>query len=151
MCRTNRIDLVITAAPDTLPWQPKQAPLMTDWAQQVNPTNVLPEYPRPQMVRTNWMNLNGVWQFQAGATNDPVPAGQNLSGAILVPFPMESALSGVMQYHAFSWYRRTFTVPPAWSGQRIILHLDAVNWQSHVYVNGQSVGHSQGRLRSVQL
>lgn len=134
------LDLVVITAPTTLPWQPKQAPLMTDWAQQVNPTNVLPEYPRPQMVRTNWENLNGVWQFQAGATNDPVPAGQNLSGTILVPFPMESALSGVMQYHEFSWYRRNFTVPTNWNGQRIILHLDAVNWQSQVYVNGHSLG-----------
>jgi autotransporter-associated beta strand protein len=135
------IDLVVTTAPPLgLPWQPKQAPLMTDWAQQVNPTNVLPEYPRPQMVRSNWMNLNGVWQFQPGATNDPVPAGQNLSSVILVPFPMESALSGVMQYSPFSWYRRTFTVPPSWSGQRILLHFDAVDWRSQIYVNGQSVG-----------
>jgi autotransporter-associated beta strand protein len=138
------LDLVITTAPVSLPWQPKQAAMMTDWAQQVNSTNVLAEYPRPQMVRTNWMNLNGVWQFQAGATNDPVPAGQNLSGVILVPFPVESALSGVMQYSAFSWYRQKFTVPSAWNGQRIVLHLDAVNWQSHVYVNGQSVGIHKG-------
>jgi hypothetical protein len=71
----NSIDLLIaSAASGGMPWQPKQASLMTDWAQQVNPTNVLPEYPRPQMVRSNWMNLNGVWQFQPGATNDPVPA-----------------------------------------------------------------------------
>lgn len=138
------IDLVITAAPTTLPWQPKQAALMTEWAQQVNPTNVLAEYPRPQMVRTNWLNLNGVWQFQAGETNDPVPTGQNLSSAILVPFPMESALSGVMQYSAFAWYRQLFTVPAGWNGQRIILHLDAVNWLSQVYVNGQSVGIHKG-------
>ena len=135
------IDLVVTSAPTGgMPWQPKQAPLMTAWAQQVNPTNVLPEYPRPQMVRSNWLNLNGVWQFQFGATNDPVPAGHNLANVILVPFPMESALSGVMQYSPFSWYRRQFAVPPDWSGQRIILHFDAVNWRSQVYVNGQSVG-----------
>lgn len=139
------IDLVVTTPSVGLPWQPKQAPLMTDWAQQVNPTNVLPEYPRPQMVRSNWMNLNGVWQFQSGATNDSVPAGQNLSAVILVPFPMESALSGVMQYTPFSWYRRQFTVPAGWSGQRIILHFDAINWRSQIYVNGQSVGiHSGG-------
>jgi len=137
----NSIDLVVTsAASGGMPWQPKQAPLMTDWAQEVNPTNVLPEYPRPQMVRSNWMNLNGVWQFQSGATNDPVPAGQNLAGVILVPFPMESALSGVMQYSPFSWYRRQFTVPAEWSGQRILLHFDAVNWRSQIYVNGRSVG-----------
>jgi autotransporter-associated beta strand protein len=135
------VDLLVTsAASGGVPWQPKQAPLMTDWAQQVNPTNVLPEYPRPQMVRSNWMNLNGVWQFQSGATNDPVPAGQNLASVILVPFPMESALSGVMQYSPFSWYRRQFTVPTEWSGQRILLHFDAINWRSQIYINGQSVG-----------
>ena len=134
------IDLVITTAPNNLPWVIKQAPLMTEWASQVNPTSVLPEYPRPQMVRSNWLNLNGPWQFQAGATNDAVPAGRNLAGVILVPFPMESALSGIMQYSTFSWYRQKFTVPANWSGQHIILHFDAVNWRSQVYVNGQSVG-----------
>jgi autotransporter-associated beta strand protein len=139
------IDLVVTAAlAGGVPWQPRQAPLMTDWAQQVNPTNVLPEYPRPQMVRSNWMNLNGVWQFQFGATNDALPTGQNLANVILVPFPMESALSGVMQYSMFSWYRQTFAVPPSWSGQRIILHFDAVNWQSQIYVNGQNIGTHTG-------
>lgn len=135
------IDLVVTTASSGgPPWQPKQAPLMTDWAAQVNSTNVLPEYPRPQMVRTDWLSLNGVWQFQAGATNDPAPVGQNLLGVILVPFPMESALSGVMQYHPFSWYRRRFTVPNDWSGRRILLHCDAINWRSQIYVNGQSAG-----------
>jgi autotransporter-associated beta strand protein len=134
------IDLVITTAPVGSPWQPLQAPLMTDWAQQVNPANVLPEYPRPQMVRSNWMNLNGVWQFQTGSANDSVPTGRNLASLILVPFPMESALSGIMQYSAYSWYRRQFTVPAGWSGQRIILHFQAVNWRSQIYVNGQSLG-----------
>src|ERR1017187_1465753 len=125
-------------------WQMKQAPLMTGWAALVDTNNPLPEYPRPQMVRTDWLNLNGIWQFQAGATNDPVPTNQTLSDQILVPYPMESAISGVMLYHEFSWYRRTFTVPPAWSGKRIILHLDAVDWQSQVYINGQSVGLHKG-------
>ena len=125
-------------------WQMKQAPLMTRWAALVDTNNPLPEYPRPQLVRTNWLNLNGIWQFQAGATNDPVPTGQTLSGEILVPYPMESAISGVMQYQPFSWYRRTFTVPSTWSGKRIILHLDAVDWQATVYVNGQNVGVHKG-------
>ncbi len=125
-------------------WQLQYAPLLTGWAQLVNSNNPLPEYPRPQMVRTNWLNLNGIWQFQAGATNDPVPTNQTLSGDILVPYPMESALSGVAGYHAWSWYRRTFTVPPMWSGQHILLHLDAVDWQSQVFVNGRSVGLHKG-------
>jgi hypothetical protein len=125
-------------------WQMKQAPLMTQWAALVDTNAPLPEYPRPQLARTDWLNLNGIWQFQAGTTNDPLPTGQTLSSQILVPYPMESAISGIMQYHTFSWYRRTFTVPSTWSGKRIILHLDAVNWQSAVYLNGQNIGSHKG-------
>ncbi len=125
-------------------WQMKQAQLMTDWAQQVDPAHPLPEYPRPQMVRSNWLNLNGVWQFQPGRESDPVPVNKNLPSEILVPFPMESAVSGVKEYHERSWYRRTFTVPANWSGQRILLHLDAVDWESEVFINGQSVGVHKG-------
>ena len=125
-------------------WQMKQAAIMTDFAQQVDPANPLPEYPRPQLVRADWLNLNGIWQFQAGSTNDLVPTNKTLSGEILVPFPMESALSGVKQYYVRSWYRRTFTVPAPWSGQHLLLHLDAVDWESEVFVNGQSVGIHKG-------
>jgi hypothetical protein len=126
-------------------WQMKQGPLMTRWDSLIDTNAPLPEYPRPQMVRTNWLNLNGIWQFQAGVTNtDAVPTNQTLSSQILVPYPMESAISGVMHYYAWSWYRQTFTVPTAWSGKRIILHLDAVDWQSQVYINGQSVGLHKG-------
>lgn len=125
-------------------WQMKQAPLMTPWAYLIDTNAPLPEYPRPQMVRSNWLNLNGIWQFEPTVTNSAVPVGQNLTNQILVPYPMESAISGVMQYSEFSWYRRTFTVPAGWSGQRIILHLDAVDWQATVYVNGQLVGVHQG-------
>src|SRR5580704_3126428 len=82
-------------------WQMKQAPLMTRWATLVDTNNPLPEYPRPQFVRSNWLNLNGIWQFQPGATDDPVPTGVTLSNQILVPYPMESAISGVMQYNEF--------------------------------------------------
>lgn len=136
--------LALLVAGRVCAWQMKQAPLMTQWAALVNTNSPFPEYPRPQLVRSNWLNLNGIWQFQSGATNDSVPVGQTLSSEILVPYPMESAISGIMQYHPFSWYRRMFTVPPAWSGKRIILHLDAVDWQSTVYVNGQSVGTHKG-------
>lgn len=125
-------------------WQLQYAPVYTGWAQLVDTNNPLPEYPRPQMVRSNWLNLNGIWEFQAGATNDPVPTNQTLSGDILVPYPMESALSGVAEYHAWSWYRRTFVVPAGWSGQHVLLHLDAIDWQSQVFINGQSVGIHKG-------
>lgn len=90
------------------------------------------------------MNLNGIWQFKSGTTNDSVPTNQVLGSEILVPFPMESALSGVMQHHERSWYRRTFTVPAGWGGQRILLHLDAVDWESEVFINGQSAGIHKG-------
>jgi hypothetical protein len=125
-------------------WQMQSAPLMTDWAQQVDTNSPLPEYPRPQLVRSNWLSLNGIWQFQAGASNDPVPVNQTLSQEILVPFPMESALSGIKAYHDRAWYRRTFTVPSAWSGQKILLHLDAVDWESEIFINGVSVGTHKG-------
>jgi autotransporter-associated beta strand protein len=134
----------LVAALNAPAWQMKQPPLATQWTALVNTNTPLPEYPRPQMVRSNWLNLNGIWQFQPGATNDPVPTGETLSSQILVPYPMESAISGVMQYSEFSWYRRTFAVPAAWSGERIILHLDAVNWQATVYINGQEIGVHQG-------
>ena len=125
-------------------WETKSAQLMTDWARQVEPSNPLPEYPRPQLVRSEWLNLNGVWQFQSGAANDAVPLNQTLAAEILVPFPMESALSGVMKHHDRSWYRRMFTVPKKWSGQHIVLHLDAVDWESEVFINGKSVGVHKG-------
>jgi len=117
---------------------------MTDWAQLVNTNSPLPEYPRPQLVRSNWLNLNGIWQFQAGAISDPVPTNQTLAREILVPFPMESALSGIQEYHDRSWYRRTFIVPAGWNGNRIILHLDAVDWESEVFINGHSMGIHRG-------
>ncbi|PWU10692.1 MAG: hypothetical protein C5B50_24915 [Verrucomicrobia bacterium] len=125
-------------------WQMQQAPLMTPWASQVDTNNPLPEYPRPQMVRTQWLSLNGIWQFQPASLGDPVPTNQTLSSEILVPFPMESALSGVMAYHEWSYYRRLFTVPAGWSGKHILLHLDAVDWEAQVYINGQLVGDHKG-------
>jgi len=125
-------------------WSLKQAPVMTPWAQQVDPANVLPEYPRPQMVRQQWMNLNGLWEYQPGAAEDAVPAGQTLTGEILVPFCVESAISGVMEHHDRLWYRRNFEVPAGWQGQRLLLHFGAVDWECEVFVNGASVGVHKG-------
>src|ERR1700722_18940680 len=144
--RAGFVCLMALAGTAQAAWQMKTPPLSTPWTSLVNTNTPLPEYPRPQLVRSNWLNLNGIWQFEPGVTNtDPVPTNQTLSGNILVPYPMESAISGVMAYHAWSWYRTLFTVPTNWSGQHIILHLDAVTWQAQVYVNGQSVGtHSGG-------
>ncbi len=125
-------------------WQPATAPLMTRWAKDVSPTNALPEYPRPQMVRKNWLNLNGLWQFATAQESDAAPLGQTLTEQILVPYPMESALSGVMRHSDRAWYRRTFEVPVAWQGQRVLLHFGAVDWEATVYVNGQKLGTHRG-------
>ena len=125
-------------------WKPAQGPLMTRWAKEVSPTNALPEYPRPQLVRKNWGNLNGLWQYQAGAEGDAVPFGEKLSGQIMVPFPVESALSGVMEHHDRLWYRRTFTVPQGWKAQQLMLNFGAVDYEAEVYVNGESVGIHRG-------
>lgn len=123
-------------------WKPAKTPLMTRWAKDVSPANVHPEYPRPQMVRKEWKNLNGLWQFASADEVKDAPIGKDLSGQILVPFCMESALSGVGKHHDKSWYRRTFDVPKAWrdGGKRVLLHFGAVDYESTVWVNGKELG-----------
>src|SRR5262245_39877887 len=109
-------------------WKPAQGPLMTRWAKDVAPDKVHPEYPRPQMVRSEWQSLNGVWQLAFAKEGEAAPAGKDLPERILVPFPVESALSGVMKHADRLWYRRTFTVPKGWDGKRVLLHFGAVDW-----------------------
>jgi hypothetical protein len=125
-------------------WKPAKGPLATRWAKDVSPDRVLPEYPRPQMVRKEWKNLNGVWQLALGQEGDAPPTGKDLAERILVPFPVESALSGVMKHADRLWYRRNFQVPKEWSGKRTLLHFGAVDWQATVWVNGKKLGTHQG-------
>lgn len=128
----------------TAQWKPVDGRIMTDWAEQVSPENVLAEYPRPQMVRSQWQNLNGLWDYAI------VPFGMTpdkYDGQILVPFAIESALSGVGKRVGEQnelWYQRTFTVPKAWSKKHILLNFGAVDWQADVWVNGISVGSHKG-------
>ena len=140
--------LPLLCAPAAHAWAPKKASLMTRWASQVDPKMPLPEYPRPQLVRSQWQNLNGVWQYQPGNAGDAMPSGQNLSSEILVPYPVASALSGVMEQHPRIWYRRTFTVPQNWRGQQIRLNFGAVDYEAEVFVNGQSLGVHTGGYES---
>src|SRR5438067_4718015 len=136
--------LVLQPAARAADWKPADAPLMTRWAKDVTPERALPEYPRPQLRRERWQNLNGLWQFAVAKAGEAAPVGRELSGRILVPFPVESALSGVGQHADRLWYRRTFTVPPAWAGQRVLLHFGAVDWEATVSVNGQALGTHRG-------
>jgi hypothetical protein len=122
--------------------------LRTDWADEVGPDNALPEYPRPQLTRDDWRSLNGSWQFAAAEAGEQPPVGRSLKERILVPYPVESQLSGIERHEDRMWYRRTFTVPEDWkvgSRQRLNLNFGAVDWQSEVYVNGVKVaGHKGG-------
>jgi hypothetical protein len=125
-------------------WQPKAPPLTTPWTSQVSPTNALPDYPRPQLVRSEWQNLNGVWEF-AGASNiNTPPVGQTLPEAVLVPYPIESGLSGIQRHQDYMFYRRAFTVPSTWDGRRVLLNFGAVTWETRVWVNGTQVGTHTG-------
>ncbi|MBN1514136.1 MAG: hypothetical protein JXB13_19115, partial [Phycisphaerae bacterium] len=136
--------LLVLLAPEAPAWTMKQAVIMTPWADEIDPAAPLPEYPRPQMVRQEWLNLNGIWQWRSGTAGEPAPIGQQLPGEILVPFCVESAISGVKEHHERLWYRRTFEVPTAWAGKRILLHFDAVDWEAEVFLNGQSLGIHKG-------
>lgn len=125
-------------------WAFKEGPLKTKWADKIDPAHPLPEYPRPQMVRTEWLSLNGIWEFQSGSTDDAVPVGKLLSGKILVPYPAESALSGVMKHDDRLWYRRKLTIPAAWKGKHVLLHFEAVDYEAEVYLNGKRIGTHKG-------
>ncbi|MFB0524084.1 MAG: sugar-binding domain-containing protein, partial [Phycisphaerae bacterium] len=126
-------------------WQPAKGPLMTRWAQKVSPGNVHSEYPRPQMVREEWLSLNGLWEYAIRPKDEAQP--KNFDGELLVPFPVESALSGVMKPVGEKnrlWYRRTFEIPHKWSGKRVLLHFGAVDWETMVWVNGKKIGEHRG-------
>jgi hypothetical protein len=125
-------------------WKPASGPLMTAWAKDVSPTKVHADYPRPQMIRPDWVNLNGLWQFAIGKKGETPPIGKDLGERILVPFPVESALSGIMKRADRLWYRRTFTVPPDWSGRQVLLRFGAVDWETTVWVNGVKIGEHRG-------
>ena len=117
---------------------------MTEWGENLDPSNVHQEYPRPQMVRDRWVNLNGLWDY-AITSADAEPA--QMDGQILVPFAVESALSGVGRFVAENealWYEREFTVPRDWAGDRVLLNFGAVDWKAEVYVDGQLAGEHTG-------
>lgn len=125
-------------------WKPADGPLKTRWTKDVSPDNALPEYPRPQMVRKEWQNLNGLWQFQAAQADEEPPFGKDLKEQILVPYPVESALSGIMRHESRMWYRRTFEVPADWKDRHVLLHFDAIDWEATVYLNGKKLATHRG-------
>ena len=126
-------------------WKPVEDKIKTEWAEQVDPNNVLPEYPRPIMERSEWKNLNGLWNYAIIEKGQPMPT--SFDGEILVPFAVESSLSGVgkpMDDTKELVYQRSFDVPSAWKGKQVLLHFGAVDWKADVWVNDVKVGSHTG-------
>lgn len=145
--RTNLIVFffLLATCPLLAQWQPAGDKLKTRWASQIDVNNVLPEYPRPIMERSEWQNLNGLWDYAILPTGKQKP--DNFDGKILVPFAVESSLSGVQKRVGRDnelWYQREFSVPSKWKNNKILLHFGAVDWKADVWVNGVKVGQHTG-------
>ncbi|MDO4569488.1 MAG: glycoside hydrolase family 2 TIM barrel-domain containing protein [Planctomycetia bacterium] len=125
-------------------WKIQENPILSPWAEQVDPVAPLPEYPRPQFERGDWLSLNGLWNLAISPTKE---GANNWAGKILVPYPVESALSGVKRNvgpENKMTYSREFQLPEGWGGKNILIHFEAVDWQTEVFVNGKSVGKHVG-------
>ena len=125
-------------------WQMKEGPMKSAFTDDIDVNNVLGEYPRPQMERKQWQSLNGIWDFQPLFANRSGKPEDAYSMEILVPFPVESAISGIMKDYSRFAYRRFFTVPEEWAGKNLLLHFEAVDHECEVFVNGSSVGTHKG-------
>ncbi|MBO7418872.1 MAG: beta-galactosidase [Bacteroidaceae bacterium] len=137
--------LLISVAALAQGWKPAGDKIKTKWAEQINPTNVWAEYPRPIMERPDWKNLNGLWNYAIKPMGEAMPTAWD--GQILVPFAVESSLSGVGKRVSDKeelWYQRTFDVPKNWSGKRVLLHFGAVDWKMDAWINGMNVGSHTG-------
>ena len=127
-------------------WAPVTGQIMTNWANDVTPENVWKEYPRPQMVRTDWLNLNGLWDFEI-TDRDTNKIAINYARKILVPFCVESALSGIKETITGKqqmMYRRFFTIPSKWHQKKLLLHFEAVDYETKLWVDGKYVGMHKG-------
>jgi hypothetical protein len=124
----------VSDCPVPKPYQLKTPPLTTDWTTTVG-ISPWPEYPRPLLRRENWMNLNGPWQFKPAKDSQEIHSppfgGCGFDSEILVPFPMESGLSGIMKNSMYSWYRKTFAVPVGWSGSNVLVNFGAVDYEGN--------------------
>tara|TARA_B100000470_G_C19782068_1_gene388122 strand:+ start:61 stop:1875 length:1815 start_codon:yes stop_codon:yes gene_type:complete len=126
-------------------WKPEGNKIITKWAESINPEYVHQEYPRPRLVRNEWKNLNGLWDYEI--TKLGVNKPNFYKNKILVPFPIESSLSGVQKNVGKDnelWYHSTFIIPKLWKGKNIILHFGGVDWKSEVWINDVYVGSHQG-------
>jgi len=123
----------------------RKAPIMSRWEKQLTAENAWREYPRPQMTRPKWQNLNGMWDYAITPKTAEAPA--KYDGKILVPFAVESTVSGVnkpLSPEQRLWYRRSITTPADWADQRVLMHFGAVDYECSLWVNGGLVGSHKG-------
>ena len=126
-------------------WKPQGDKIKTKWAEEVNPQNTLPEYPRPIMERSQWKNLNGLWNYAIQPVGNAVP--KIYDGKILVPFAVESSLSGVMKTVGAEkelWYETSFSIDKNWKNKDILLHFGAVDWKTEIWLNDIKIGSHTG-------
>ena len=138
------IALLMTLQAAQAEWKPVEGHIMTPWAKELTPQNAWDEYPRPQLQRENWTNLNGLWSYAIGRKDAAKPP--EWAGEILVPFAPESALSGVgkqLEPDQSLWYQRSISAKKT-EGKRTILHFEAVDYECTVWLNGQEVGKHTG-------
>ena len=149
--KRNRIILLFISACFILPsfaqtsWEIAGDKITTEWAAKVDPKKPLPEYPRPQMQRSNWVNLNGLWDYAIKPAAENAPSAYD--GKILVPFAVESALSGAGKQVGKDnhlWYKTNFTAPKNLNGKRLLLHFGAVDWRCTIFINDKKVGEHSG-------
>ena len=137
--------LIINTLSIAQDWKPAGDKIKTAWAEKVDPNNTLQEYPRPQLTRELWQNLNGLWDYAILPKGSNAP--ENFNEKILVPFAVESSLSGVQKRVGENneiWYHRSFSIPSNWKNKKVILHFGAVDWKTDVFINDIKVGTHQG-------
>ena len=125
-------------------WKIAENPILTKWTSDVDPLKPWLQYPRPDMVRNAWMNLNGLWNY---AITRKGMKPEKWDGTILVPFPIESAVSGVRKRVSENenlWYKRDFIIPNVWNKKHILLNFEACDWETRIWVDGKEVGTHRG-------
>jgi len=140
------VSMQLMSMPGFTQWKPAGDNLKSKWTKDVNVNHVLPDYPRPIMVRTQWANLNGLWKYTITPKSElKIP--ERFDSDILVPFAVESSLSGVQRKlmpDELLWYSTTFDIPSDWKGRNIILHFGAIDWQSSIWINDIKIGEHTG-------
>lgn len=142
--KTTGLFFLLTLHAATADWHPVADQMLTQWGKSLTPDKVWTEHPRPQLMRCTWTNLNGLWNHAIRPGNSAVP--ENLDGKILVPFAPEAALSGVgrlLEPDQSLWYQRDLPARPI-PGERTLLHFEAVDYQTTVWINGTEIGRHTG-------